>query len=169
MPYWSNGKTIAPKQFIGVRLPGTAPRAASSTVERQALNLCLGRGSNPWRRTRCPLAQNGRAPDSGSGSWFEARVGSTCLCSSPGRAFPSYGEGRRFEAVQRLHVLVDQWQESRSRGDRQCAFESRRGHLILQRHFVIMRVSAVDVTRPPPDDPKVCGLQKIVRWPLASA
>jgi len=32
-----------------------------------------------------------------------------------------------------------------------------------------MRVSAVDVTRPPPDDPKVCGLQKIVRWPLASA
>jgi hypothetical protein len=27
-------------------------------------------------------------------------------------------------------------------------------------------VTAVDATRPPPDDPKVCGQQKIVRWPL---
>jgi hypothetical protein len=34
---------------------------------------------------------------------------------------------------------------------------------------VIMRVSTVDVMRPPPDDPKVCGQQKTVRWPLASA
>ena len=41
--------------------------------------------------------------------------------------------------------------------------------LILQRHFVIVRVRTVDVTRPPPDDPKVCGQQKTVRWPLASA
>ena len=72
------------KQIIGVRLPGTAPRAASSMVERQALNLCLGRGSSPWRRTRCPLAQNGRAPDPGSGgSWFEARVGSRASVAHP--------------------------------------------------------------------------------------
>ena len=41
--------------------------------------------------------------------------------------------------------------------------------LILQRHFVIVRVSIVDVMRPSPDDLKVCGQQKIVRWPLASA
>jgi hypothetical protein len=31
------------------------------------------------------------------------------------------------------------------------------------------RVSAVDVGRPPPDDPELCGQQKIARWPLASA
>jgi hypothetical protein len=29
--------------------------------------------------------------------------------------------------------------------------------------------AAVDVMRPPPDDLVVCGQQKIVRWPLASA
>jgi hypothetical protein len=40
---------------------------------------------------------------------------------------------------------------------------------MLQRHFVTMRLAVVDGTRPSPDDPKVCGLQKIVRWPLASA
>ena len=49
------------------------------------------------------------------------------------------------------------------------AIEVKMLRFILQRHFVIMRVSAVDVTRPPLDDPKVCGQQKIVRWPLASA
>src|SRR5262249_24373695 len=32
-----------------------------------------------------------------------------------------------------------------------------------------MRGSAVDVTRPPPDDLKVCGQQKTRRWPLGSA
>jgi hypothetical protein len=42
-------------------------------------------------------------------------------------------------------------------------------HLILQRHFVTARSVTMDVMRPPPDDPKVCGQQKIVRWPLASA
>ena len=31
-----------------------------------------------------------------------------------------------------------------------------------------VRCAAVDVARPPPDDPELCGLQKIVRWPLAS-
>jgi hypothetical protein len=36
-----------------------------------------------------------------------------CLCSSSGRASPSYGEGRRFEAVQRLHAQLAQWQEAR--------------------------------------------------------
>jgi hypothetical protein len=41
--------------------------------------------------------------------------------------------------------------------------------LILQRQFVTARSVRVDVMRPPPDDPKVCGQQKIVRWPLASA
>ena len=41
--------------------------------------------------------------------------------------------------------------------------------LILQRHFVTARSVTVDVMRPPPDDPMVCGQQKIVRWPLASA
>jgi hypothetical protein len=41
--------------------------------------------------------------------------------------------------------------------------------LILQRQFVTARSVTVDVMRPPPDDPKVCGQQKIVRWPLASA
>jgi hypothetical protein len=41
--------------------------------------------------------------------------------------------------------------------------------LVLQRHFVTARSVTVDVMRPPPDDPKVCGQQKIVRWPLASA
>jgi len=41
--------------------------------------------------------------------------------------------------------------------------------LILQRHFVTGRSVTVDVMRPPPDDPKVCGRQKTVRWPLASA
>jgi hypothetical protein len=46
---------------------------------------------------------------------------------------------------------------------------SRRRSLILQRHFVIVRVMTVDVMRPPPDDPKVCSQQKTVRWPLASA
>jgi len=46
--------------------------------------------------------------------------------------------------------------------------EKAAGDLILQRHFVIMGVSTVDVTQPPPDDPKVCGQQKTVRWPLAS-
>ena len=41
VPYWSNGlRRLPSKQTIGVRLPGTAPRAASSMVERQALNLC---------------------------------------------------------------------------------------------------------------------------------
>ena len=38
-----------------------------------------------------------------------------------------------------------------------------------QAHFVTAWSVTVDVTRPPPDDPKVCGQQKIVRWPLASA
>jgi hypothetical protein len=41
--------------------------------------------------------------------------------------------------------------------------------LVLQRQFVTARSVTVDVMRPPPDDPKVCGQQKIVRWPLASA
>ena len=49
--YWSNGQTFALQANIGVRFPGTAPGAASSMVERQALNLCLGQGSSPWRRT----------------------------------------------------------------------------------------------------------------------
>jgi hypothetical protein len=35
-------------------------------------------------------------------------MASSCLCSSSGRAPLSYGEGRRFEAVQRLHMLVPQ-------------------------------------------------------------
>jgi hypothetical protein len=34
---------------------------------------------------------------------------------------------------------------------------------------VTARNVTMDVTRPPPDDPKVCGQQKTVRWPLASA
>jgi hypothetical protein len=41
--------------------------------------------------------------------------------------------------------------------------------LVLQRHFVTARRVTVDVMRPPSDDLKVCGQQKIVRWPLASA
>jgi hypothetical protein len=43
------------------------------------------------------------------------------------------------------------------------------GRLVLQRQFVMVQSAPVDVMRPPPDDPKVCGQQKIVRWRLGSA
>lgn len=57
----------------------------------------------------------------------------------------------------------DEWAAKRGR-NREPVVE-----LILQRHFVTCCAAGVDVTRPPLDDPKVCGQQKIVRWPLASA
>jgi hypothetical protein len=45
---------------------------------------------------------------------------------------------------------------------------ARRG-LVLQPDFVILGVAVADVTRPPLDDPQLCGLQTILRWPRARA
>ena len=41
--------------------------------------------------------------------------------------------------------------------------------LILQPDFVILGVSVPGAARPPLDDPQVCGLQTILRWPRARA
>jgi hypothetical protein len=66
-------------------------------------------------------------------SWFESTMGSYAAAHGCGLALV-----RRVTRVGtgwRLHVLVDQRQESRSRGDRQCAFESRRGHRAALAHL----------------------------------
>ena len=58
--------------------------------------------------------------------------------------------------------------QSPSDTDRICCPNCRR-RLLLQRHFVMVQSVLVDVMQPPPDDPKMYGQQKIVRWPPASA
>jgi hypothetical protein len=67
------------------------------------------------------------------------------------------------------YKIVDMNLTTSSAGTRPRSFTSIPCALVLQRHFVTARSVTVDVMRPPPDDPKVCGQQKIVRWPLASA
>jgi hypothetical protein len=109
------------------------------------------------------------------------------ICRHVAPAFPGWDAAEAERRNARSHLRWKKWVEDRyglsltREGVRRLAQMCRQDHkipaeltrkvhgLILQRHFVSVRSVTMDVTRPPPDNPKVCGRQKIVRWPLASA
>jgi hypothetical protein len=151
---WPNGmRHRSSKPATRVRLPSSAPGAASSMAERQALNLCrsgfkslvahhagvkgigIPRELKPrgLRVRLAPSAPDGHwgnladPPGSEPGvSWFEARMASFAAAHGCGLALV-----RRVTRVGtgwRLHVLVAQQAEAPGRGPGGCGFKSRLAH-----------------------------------------
>jgi hypothetical protein len=151
---WPNGIWHQPSKLaMRVRLPPSAPGAASSMAERQALNLCrsgfkslvahhagvkgigIPRELEPrgLRVRLAPSAPDGHwgnladPPGPGPGvSWFEARMASFAAAHGCGLALV-----RRVTRVGtgwRLHVLVAQQAEAPGRGPGGCGFKSRLAH-----------------------------------------
>ena len=125
----SNGLLI---RRFRVRIPGGVPRGSEGNWDTSRAQTSRLAGPNPAFRTRCPFVQL-------AGRWtlnpaIVVRIhgGQPRLCSSSGRAAPSYGAGRRFEAVQRLNAFVAEQVYAPARGAGGprglCEFKSRRAH-----------------------------------------